>query len=414
MKPILRISILLNLALAVAALLVLRKPNPTPVVVPGPVVAEAPIHSLTEAPPENLASNPPPEVVSRTNAFRWQALESTNYLEFVANLRQVGCPERTIRDLIFADAERRYAELQSLPGEPISFWLAGKARAAANRRNETARAAAQDALRAELRGLFGVDWSPEEGEARDLRFQALSRLVVGPVTDEQHERAWRWLMSTVELGQRFRSERNRIWLIADTAEWQKIVAAKQAQAEQIFGPVAYEEFQARTTVLEEMFDSHGLHLKELELTPEELRKVCLLKVREIGWLGDLFDLERNRSEEDLETKQAAFTAATKDVLSPENFEELVRVQDDDYRNILEVTRDNHLPRTSAQKIYEVRQLAEAEYRRLKAEADSDEKAAALAALQVTTTDSVRKVLGAEAFNHFTRHSGQWVTNFSKL
>lgn len=411
MNPILRISILLNLALAVAALLVLRKPSPATVAAPG--IEKAPTHSITEA-PENLSSNPPPEMVCLTNAFRWQSLESTNYAELVANLRKVGCPDRTIRDLIFADAERRYAELQSLPGEPISFWVAGKERAAAGRRTEAARTEAQSALRAELRGLFGVDWSPEEGEARDLRFQALSRLIVGPVTDEQHERAWRWLMSTVELGQKFRSDRNRIWLTADTAEWQKIIAAKQAQVEQIFGPVAYEEFQARTTVLEEMFESRGIQVKELELTPEELRKVCLLKVRELGWLGDLFDLERNRSEEDLEAKKAAFTTATKDILSPEHFEELVRVQDDDYRNILEVTRDNNLPRTSAQKIYEVRQLADAEYRRLKTEADSDDKAAALAALQIATTDSVRKVLGPEVFNRFTARSGQWVTNFSKL
>lgn len=412
MKPILRISILLNLALAVAVVLVVRKPAP----VDGNLSEVEPVARTQPAPDlplENLAA-PNPTAVFITNAFGWHQLESTNYAEFVANLRKVGCPDRTIRDLIFADAERRYAELQALPGEPVSFWLAGKARAEANRRTETARTEAQTALRAELLQLFGVDWSPEEGEARDLRFQALSRLVVGPVTDEQHERAWRWLMGTVELGQKFRSDRNRIWLTADFAEWQKIIAARQAQVEQIFGPVAYEEFQARTTVLEEMFDSRVMQLKELELTPEELRKVCLLKVRQLGWLGDLFDLERNHSGEDLETKKAAFTAATKDVLSPEHFEELIRVQDDDYRNILDVTRDNNLPRTSAQKVYEVRQLAEAEYRRLKTEADSDEKAAALAALQLATTDSVRRLLGAEAFNHFTRRSGQWVTNFSKL
>ena len=412
MNPILRISILLNLALAVAAVLILRKP--AQMTASTPVAEKIAVPSITGTPAENLASNPPPEVVYTTNAFRWQALESTNYADFVASLRKVGCPERTIRDLIFADAERRYAELQALPGEPISFWVAGKARAEANRRNESARTEAQTALRAELRELFGVDWSPEESESRDLRFQALSRLVVGPVSDEQHERAWRWLMSTVELGQKFRSDRNRIWLTADFAEWQKLTATKQAQVEQIFGPVAFEEFQARTTVLEEMFDSRVMQLKELELTPEELRKVCLLKVRQLGWLNDLFDLEQNRSEEDLETKKAAFTAATKDVLSAEHFEELIRVQDDDYRNILDVTRDNNLPRSSAQKVYEVRQLADAEYRRLEAEADSDEKAAALAALQVTTTDSVRKVLGAEAFKRFTSRSGQWVTNFSKL
>jgi hypothetical protein len=47
-----------------------------------------------------------PEPVS---AFRWSQIESTNYLTYVSNLRSIGCPEQTIRDLIVADVESFYA-----------------------------------------------------------------------------------------------------------------------------------------------------------------------------------------------------------------------------------------------------------------------------------------------------------------
>lgn len=414
MNRILRISILLNVALAVAAGLVLRKPAEPDG--PAPTTESAPLTATTTGTglDELAVSNAPAEVFFITNAFRWQALESTNYNEFVAKLQAVGCPTRTIRDIIFADAERRYAELQAAEGEPIPFWLAGRALVEANRRNENKRTAAQEQLRADLRRLFGVDWSPEESEVHDIKFQVMSRLVAGPLSDEEHEQAWRWVLATVEQGQSFRQQKQNILLTRDQAEWQTIAAGRKDQLAKTFSPAAYEELQARTSFLEEMFAGRLLHLEDLELTPTELRRVCLVKIREIGWLDDLFRMDRNRSEADKESQKVAFTAALQRELSPQSFEEFVRVQDDDYRNILEATRENDLPRTAAQKIFEVRQLAQAEFKRLRTEAESAESAAALAALQSTTSDSIRKILGPEVFSKFTARNGQWVTNFSKL
>ncbi len=44
-----------------------------------------------------------------TPPFQWAQLESTDYRAYVANLRGVGCPERTIRDIITADVDSLYA-----------------------------------------------------------------------------------------------------------------------------------------------------------------------------------------------------------------------------------------------------------------------------------------------------------------
>jgi hypothetical protein len=49
-------------------------------------------------------------------AFHWSQLESTNYQSYIANLRAVGCPEQTIRDIIAADLSS-LSKSARLPGD---------------------------------------------------------------------------------------------------------------------------------------------------------------------------------------------------------------------------------------------------------------------------------------------------------
>lgn len=43
-----------------------------------------------------------------TKRFNWESVESTDYKQYLANLRSVGCPEETIRDIIRADVNKLY------------------------------------------------------------------------------------------------------------------------------------------------------------------------------------------------------------------------------------------------------------------------------------------------------------------
>ena len=52
--------------------------------------------------PAAVAPPPPPE-------FSWRQVESEDYQEYIANLRSIGCPEQTIRDIIVADVNKLYA-----------------------------------------------------------------------------------------------------------------------------------------------------------------------------------------------------------------------------------------------------------------------------------------------------------------
>jgi len=70
------------------------------VLMPLPVVA-------TQSPDANRPS--PSESHNHFQPFRWSQLESTDYHTYLANLRGIGCPEQTIRDIITADVDSVFA-----------------------------------------------------------------------------------------------------------------------------------------------------------------------------------------------------------------------------------------------------------------------------------------------------------------
>ena len=65
-----------------------------------PLIAPQPSAATSEA----KAAAPVPE------PFQWSALESADYPTYRANLRKIGCPEQTIRDILSADIIALYAQ----------------------------------------------------------------------------------------------------------------------------------------------------------------------------------------------------------------------------------------------------------------------------------------------------------------
>ena len=45
----------------------------------------------------------------RRQLFSWREVESADYATYIANLRDIGCPEQTIRDIIIADVNQLYS-----------------------------------------------------------------------------------------------------------------------------------------------------------------------------------------------------------------------------------------------------------------------------------------------------------------
>ena len=101
-KTFLVISLLLNLGLAAA---LLRPTAPAPAAPPpaAPAVTPAPTVAAPAARPRTVT-----QIVTNTlsQKFDWNAVESDDYKKYIANLRAIGCPEETIRDIITADVNK--------------------------------------------------------------------------------------------------------------------------------------------------------------------------------------------------------------------------------------------------------------------------------------------------------------------
>ncbi len=104
MKTALHLSILLNCCLVVLlVLLALNGRAPTSELLP---VAAS---EAKEAP----TGQPEPQTATTAGAeprpFHWSQLESSDYRAYIANLRSIGCPERTLREIITADVGSLFA-----------------------------------------------------------------------------------------------------------------------------------------------------------------------------------------------------------------------------------------------------------------------------------------------------------------
>ena len=51
-------------------------------------------------------------------------MESADYKMYIANLREIGCPEETVRDIIVADVDKLLASRNRMatPRRPAQYW----------------------------------------------------------------------------------------------------------------------------------------------------------------------------------------------------------------------------------------------------------------------------------------------------
>ncbi|HEY3913753.1 MAG TPA: hypothetical protein VGN61_04630, partial [Verrucomicrobiae bacterium] len=73
------------------------------------IAMEQPRKSALEPAPVSVETVVKTNVVVRHENFTWDQVSSTNYAEFIKNLRAIGCPEQTIRDIVRSEIDRIYA-----------------------------------------------------------------------------------------------------------------------------------------------------------------------------------------------------------------------------------------------------------------------------------------------------------------
>jgi hypothetical protein len=412
MKPgvALTLSLCVNVALAVAAVKVLQ-PRP-------PAMSAPPAETGDKTETVRVVTNLPPETTFVTNGFHWRVLASTNYDVFVANLRAVGCPERTIRDIVVGEVWAQYERARARGDYSAPFWLNGPRRAVAERARESELLRLRHELAGLLRRLFACEWSPEmDRDAFDENL-LMCRVLLGDMPEEQFERAAGLLFRAEETKEDVEWRCRGVYLAEDYAELRRRRDELERELRGILSPAQFEEFRARLGLIEsEMVGLFGGgSIKALKPAADELRRLSLAwtDLWPPGW--KFFELEDADTPAQLKLRAQALDEITCAILGETRFAELKRLDNSDYRRIREFTEQNHLTLDTAHKLDEIRALLQEEVARLREDAslDTGVRTQRVENLSLNAAQEIQTLLGPKLFGDFLRQSGQWVTNVNRL
>ena len=186
-KPLLYLSAGINLVLVVIVILGAQKTEGKPGTGPKWTPVEIDEDSAASQPLLGELGTLPPAAPETIPTFRWSQIESEVYAKYIKNLRSVGCPESTIRDIVEADINELY--------EPQYLGILQQAQTYDSWRNGPDNLQHQESLRAQisvldeerighLRSLLGANYTPAENLASLSHQDLIARSTIGFLSPE--------------------------------------------------------------------------------------------------------------------------------------------------------------------------------------------------------------------------------------
>jgi hypothetical protein len=392
---------------------------------------------LTPLPPPVSRLEPPPPVAIEEPATRagvgmgtavlvaWSDLASADFFEYRDNLLAIGCPERTVRNILDSELDRWFLERRRPILEAVQrdFWeraaqggMGGfdEVMTGLNRlwqeRNELLLAVLGEpepdrVFQLGRRKEWFVQrhhWLPDDVQARLFELDE---------KHEQAERAW---------ADEIRARPDPQGTAEDHVRHQELQAEYEANRHAALGDWA-DEFEFRDSRRAQWA---GL-LVGFEPTEVEWRAVTQAgldldaELRRTGpGVGVLLMMERygiapESSPEDLQAiadGKARYELNVQAALGPERFAEYQRAGDPDFRQTWEVTQRLALADDVAIQAWEIQRSTRIAADELRASMAMDDarRHAALEEIHAETSRSLRAALGERGYGIYTEHAGAWL------
>ena len=401
-------SLGLNLGLALAIGWTAQRGRSLPSVTP--TAPNSPRSVFIAASPE--APGAAPELTSAAPApFHWSLVESTNYRDYMKNLRAIGCPEQRIRDIIVADVDELFAVRARDFAAPLQaqFWeLAAKPQ--------------------DLEKVFS-----KYGKALESLADEHEKLFQELFNDSNPRRHWR---NTFEEQQRAAAKLVQLDFL-DATKRAAVVAlegdletALSSVREMKFTGTAEEIRRRRQSQEKETRAASEQQLRALlnadEFAEYQLRNSSGAHIRFQLARMTLSEGEAHSIAEVMADKAAAATTSgdeldrrtqdrIKQLLGEARYGEYQRASDGRFNQTARLIERLELPEQTAVTIYQTQVEAEKFAARLRADvsASAEERNAALALLRTEAENSVRGLLGGPAFKSYQDHAGSWFQGLSQ-
>lgn len=337
-------------------------------------------------------------LVISPKVLSWRDIESTNYLDYIANLRAIGCPEATVRDIIVADVDAQFSQRRA--GEVVTpdqqWWRSEPdARTQAEAMEKLAWLDLQ--RRRLLTDLLGPGWdtATRHFEAT-LAGSSSAGPVLGELTEESRA-ALRAIESRAEARLReYLGTARREGREPDPVELDRFGKLTRDELAAVLSPAQLEEYLLRYSPTAERLRDQ---LRGLEATPEEFRALFAATDRldaELASLAGRTDAASGKRRQELERQREE---AMKDALGTGRYTMQKLGQEPGFQQARQAAERIGAPPEAVLPLYQINQAVETEKRRVLANSalSAEEQTQELAAIQQLRLETLRKILGDEAF-----------------
>src|SRR5688572_24739666 len=338
----------------------------------------------------------------------WHSVESEDYKKYIANLRAIGCPEETIRDIIVADVnklfEQRKREMTGTTNK-FQFWKTGTFftdmfnEEKLNKHRELAKE--KQAL---LKELLGVDVA----EKPDLMagMNPYETLLDFLPADRQN--------ALMELEQSFAAKTmKRIKDAQNNPDvLRELMKEKDAELAKLLSPQEKEEYDLRMSQTAMVM---RMQMNDFQPNEQEFRDIFKLRKEfedEYGMMG----MQSNKPE-DVEKRQAAqqeLDQSIKNTLGEDRYREYRYDQDFSRSTLKDIAKEFNVPKEQAFKVFDVKAAAQEEAARVRKDQSltPEQRQAALQAIQQETSQTVIRLIGSPAGEAYF-NKGSWIKNLGK-
>ncbi len=351
--------------------------------------------------------------VTRDKDFDWGSVESQDYLEYIQNLRGIGCPEETIRDIIIADINKLYAsKIAALypSAKDIKFWRVDDriARKEENERDDSRRDLEKE-KRELIHQLLGINYDAELARLSGRPNNDAERY--GFLSPEKQEQA-KTLRDKYRQMERDLFKDGGGWTAENRAKFTALRTEREAEMTKLLGPEEFEQYQFRSS-----YTARSMRetLTGFQPDEDEFRKIFELRKS----YDDQFGFARERGDETLREEQKLaqqkLDEQLKATLGEDRFRDYQLSQDERYRSSFDFTQRYDLPKQTADTLYAVRVAAETERQRIRNDASlsADARTAALNLLANDTRQALQPALGNDNWAKYEARDGGWINRLNQ-
>jgi LysM domain len=308
-------------------------------------------------------------VVIRRQFFSWQEVESDDYRTYIANLRDIGCPEQTIRDIIIADVNALYAKKRAREVvSPEQQWWRTEPDTNTVQVATVKIQELEEERRALLTSLLGLGW--ESGDLVSLPRPshsgvALDGPVLGVLPDDVKKTVQQIIANFQEQVDDWREAHGGQAGQADLSELTRLNQRLRKELAQVLSPQQLEEFMLRYSTTASTLRTELGQLKFFNATPDEFRAMFRAadavnqQIQLLSGATDATSVEQRAALE--QQREGAIRLA----LGPERYAQYRMLHQDAYRDAVTAAREADSP-ASAPAFYEINQATADELARIRA------------------------------------------------